>query len=82
MFLNILTEYFFFIDGLIENDAVVEIKCPYVAKDTTSTIEAVNNNLLSYLYVAMKYDVMIISNILYIIHMLYAFLVTILQSCV
>ncbi|XP_060881742.1 uncharacterized protein LOC132953238 [Metopolophium dirhodum] len=33
-------------DGLIENDAVVEIKCPYVAKDTTSAIEAVNNNLI------------------------------------
>jgi len=47
------------IDGLIENKAVVEIKCPYVAKDTTSAREAVNNNLVSYLYVAiMQYDVM------------------------
>lgn len=69
MFLNILTEYFFFIDGLIENDAVVEIKCPYVAKDTTSAIEEVNNNLVSYLYVIMKYDVMIISNIYIICYM-------------
>ncbi|KAE9530044.1 hypothetical protein AGLY_011506 [Aphis glycines] len=36
------------LDGLIENEAVVEIKCPYVAKDTTSAIEAVNNKLLHY----------------------------------
>lgn len=30
-------------DVLIGNDSVVEIKCPYVAKDSTNYIEAINN---------------------------------------
>lgn len=38
-------------DGLIENETVVEIKCPYIAKDTTSAIDTVDNSLVSYLFV-------------------------------
>lgn len=39
--------FYDFIDGLIGNEAVVEIKCPYIAKDTSSVIEAINNKLVS-----------------------------------
>ncbi|XP_060861867.1 uncharacterized protein LOC132938894 [Metopolophium dirhodum] len=35
-------------DGLIDDDEILEIKCPFVAKDTKSAIEAVENKLLSY----------------------------------
>lgn len=42
-----MRNYFDYIDGLIGNEAVVEIKCPYIAKDTSSAIEAVNNKLVS-----------------------------------
>lgn len=39
--------FYDFIDGLIGNEAVVEIKCPYIAKDTSSAIEAINNKLVN-----------------------------------
>ncbi|XP_050053438.1 uncharacterized protein LOC126549075 [Aphis gossypii] len=35
-------------DGMVGNDAILEIKCPYIAKDTNDVIEAVNNKLLQY----------------------------------
>lgn len=33
---------------MVGNDAILEIKCPYIAKDTNDVIEAVNNKLLNY----------------------------------
>lgn len=39
----------FHIDGLIGDMAIVEIKCPYVARDTLSAIEAVNSKLVSHI---------------------------------
>ncbi|KAL4127392.1 hypothetical protein QTP88_011563 [Uroleucon formosanum] len=35
-------------DGLVGDQAIVEIKCPYTAKDSENSIDAVNNKLLSY----------------------------------
>lgn len=35
-----------FLDGLIDTNAIIEIKCPYVAKDSISAIEAINNKLV------------------------------------
>ncbi|XP_050065170.1 uncharacterized protein LOC126554107 [Aphis gossypii] len=35
-------------DGLVGQDIILEIKCPYAAKDTTSALEAVEQNLLPY----------------------------------
>jgi len=80
---NIYFEYFFFnypeyvLEILFEQYLIqVCVRVP-----STYAFLAVNNNLVSNLYVTMKYnnDVIIISNI-YTIYMLYAFLVTILQS--
>lgn len=36
-----------FIDGLVGDQAIVEIKCPYTAKDSENSIDAVNNKLVS-----------------------------------
>jgi len=33
---------------LIGKTAIIEIKCPYIAKDTSSAIDAINNKLVSY----------------------------------
>lgn len=33
-------------DGLVGQDIILEIKCPYAAKDTTSALEAVERNLV------------------------------------
>jgi len=35
-----------YIDGLVDEDSILEIKCPYAARDTKSPIEAVNNKLV------------------------------------
>ncbi|XP_060848449.1 uncharacterized protein LOC132927890 [Rhopalosiphum padi] len=35
-------------DGLVGDHAIVEIKCPYTAKDSENSVDAVNNKLLSY----------------------------------
>ncbi|XP_060855780.1 uncharacterized protein LOC132950906 [Metopolophium dirhodum] len=35
-------------DGLIGKTAIIEIKCPYIAKDTSSAIDAINKKLLPY----------------------------------
>ncbi|CAI6376874.1 unnamed protein product [Macrosiphum euphorbiae] len=35
-------------DGLIEDIAILEIKCPFSAKDTLNAIDAVKNKLLQY----------------------------------
>ncbi|XP_050528291.1 uncharacterized protein LOC126898366 [Daktulosphaira vitifoliae] len=35
-------------DGLIENTAIIEIKCPYVARSTENAVEAVQQKLLPY----------------------------------
>jgi len=34
------------IDGLIGEDSVIEIKCPFSARNITSAIDAVNNKLV------------------------------------
>jgi len=51
-----------FIDGLVGDQAIVEIKCPYTAKDSENSIDAVNNKLVScvltiillYIYIYIK----------------------------
>lgn len=45
---------------MVGNDAILEIKCPYIAKDTNDVIEAVNNKLVNYLIL----NIHIICNIL------------------
>lgn len=45
---------------MIGNDAILEIKCPYIAKDTNDVIEAVNNKLVNYFLL----NIRIICNIL------------------
>ncbi|KAL4101121.1 hypothetical protein QTP88_021141 [Uroleucon formosanum] len=35
-------------DGLIGEMAIIEVKCPYIAKDTSSAIEAINKKILPY----------------------------------
>jgi len=41
---------FYFIDGLVEDDGVVEIKCPFGAKDSVSFEEAVLNKKVNRSY--------------------------------
>uniref|UniRef100_A0A2S2NER6 YqaJ viral recombinase domain-containing protein n=1 Tax=Schizaphis graminum TaxID=13262 RepID=A0A2S2NER6_SCHGA len=41
-------------DGLVDEDSILEIKCPYAARDTKSPVEAVNNELLKYCNVINK----------------------------
>jgi len=41
----------FVLDGLVGDHAIVEIKCPYTAKDSENSVDAVNNKLVSYIYV-------------------------------
>lgn len=36
-----------FKDGLVGDKAIVEIKCPFIAKDSENCIDAVNNKLVS-----------------------------------
>lgn len=36
------------IDGLIGKTVIIEIKCPYIAKDTSSAIDAINKKLVSH----------------------------------
>lgn len=35
-----------YLDGLIGEDSVIEIKCPFSARNTSNAIDAVNNNLV------------------------------------
>lgn len=46
MFLLLLL-YFKFSGGIVGDDAILEIKCPYTAKDTNDVSEAVNNKLVN-----------------------------------
>jgi len=39
-----------FIDGLVGDQAIVEIKCPYTAKDNENSVSAVNNKLVSFVF--------------------------------
>jgi len=34
------------IDGFIEEDSIIEIKCPFSARNTANAIDAVNNKLV------------------------------------
>jgi len=43
----IIIIFIFFIDGVIENKALVEIKCPYAAKNTSNIKEAIDNKQVS-----------------------------------
>ncbi|XP_060862495.1 uncharacterized protein LOC132939379 isoform X1 [Metopolophium dirhodum] len=38
-------------DGLIEDTAIVEIKCPFVARDTINAVEAVHKKLLQHCFI-------------------------------
>lgn len=35
-----------FLDGLIDENSIIEIKCPYVARETNTILEAVENKLV------------------------------------
>ncbi|XP_050066973.1 uncharacterized protein LOC126555927 [Aphis gossypii] len=39
-------------DGLVESNSIIEIKCPYTARDTVDAVSAVNNKLLQYCIVS------------------------------
>lgn len=39
--------FLFIVDGLVGDQAIIEIKCPYAAKDSESSIDDVNNKLVS-----------------------------------
>jgi len=44
---TIILLYFKCSDGVVGDDAILEIKCPYIAKDTNDVTEAVNNKLVN-----------------------------------
>lgn len=45
---KIIQIIYLFVDGLVESNSIIEIKCPYTAKDTVDAVSAVNNKLVSY----------------------------------
>jgi len=49
--------YISLIDGLVGTDYVVEIKCPFKAKDSSSFIEAVMNKKVKFNYKNFKYGI-------------------------
>lgn len=59
--------YFSLIDGLVGTDFVVEIKCPFTAKDSSSLIEAVINKKVKLNNSYLKYGVIICTKCLNII---------------
>jgi len=52
------------IDGLVDDHFILEIKCPYVAKDTTSAIEAIEKIMVC--KILLNYNIPILNQTDYI----------------